>query len=199
MLSCSTYYVIKPAGDLTSISTRNIDNSAKYENLKSYAGVSRPDIEAAISTAKKGKIKKKNPIIKQINQFKALSLKESVDNVLNSVAGGEFIHNVRVYTVLEMRPKITALETDTYYVMSGDVWGLNNENTNIKGFHKNDNVIFTYSRDLKKEIGTKNFNGEIGKQYKGKVIDLKSGFATIQLENESVLDIPYSYLTNIGN
>ena len=196
--SCSTYYMIKPAGDLTSVSTRNIDNSANYENLKTYAGISRQDVESAISIAKKGKIKKKNPIIKQINEFKSESLKESVDNVVRSVAGGEFIHNARVYTVFELKNNVFSLETKTYYVMSGDVWGIKSENANVNGFHKGDKVVFTHSKDLKKVIGTKNFDGEIGKQYKGTVIDLKGGFATLQLENETVCDIPYSYLTNLG-
>lgn len=192
--SCSTYYTITPTGSLASISTRNIDRSANYTQIQAYAGVSRADVEAAISSSKKGQIKKRNPIIKEINQYSAKNLNEAVDNVVKGVAGGEFIQNVRVFQVNEIK----RFSIKTFYVISGDVWGENKENPEIKGFHKNDKIIFTFTKDLKKEIGTKNFSGEIGKQYKGKVIGLKGGFATIELENSTVVDIPYSYLTNLG-
>lgn len=194
MASCSTYYTVQTTGSLASISTRNIDKSAEYVQLQAYAGVSRADVEAAISSSKNGKIKKRNPIIKEINQFSAKSLNEAVDNVVKGVPGGEFVQNVRVFQVNQIK----GYSIKTYYVISGDIWGENKENPEIKGFHKNDKVVFSYTKDLKKEIGTKNFTGEIGKQYKGKVIGLKGGFATIELENATVVDIPYTYLTNLG-
>lgn len=183
LTSCSTSYIIKEAGDLTVIATRNIDKSVDYQMITAYAGISRSDIEAAKSTAKKGIIKKKNPIIKAVNTFKAKNLNGAVDNVVKSVAGGEYLANLRIYTVAEFKSFSFKKDMlfDVYYVASGDVWGVKDDNSNIKGFHKKDNVIFTYSKDLKKAIGTKNFEGEIGKQYKGVVIDLKGAFSSVQL------------------
>lgn len=192
--SCSTYYTIEPIGELTSIATRNIETSKTYEKLESYAGVSRTDVEAASSTNKNGRIKKNNPIIKTVNSFRAKALNEAVDNVVKSVPGGEYVNNVRVYKVNEVKGSIQI----TYYVVSGDVWGIESEDVEIKGFRIDDKVIFTYSKDLKKSIGEVNFKGELGKQYKGVILQLAGGDATIQLENSVIVDIPYSFLTNLG-
>ncbi|HRO74549.1 MAG TPA: hypothetical protein PLP27_00190 [Crocinitomicaceae bacterium] len=195
--SCAHYYTFKPVGDLSMAATRNIDNSKEYVALKNYAGISRDDVAAAMATAKKGKIKKKNPIIKEINAFKASDIKDAIDKVVKSVAGGDYLYNLKIYHITEVSG-FMGKKVDYSFVLSGDVWGVNSADNNIKGFHKGDKVVFVYSRDLKKEIGTKNFTGEVGKQYKGTVIGLKSGLATVLLDNESVVDIPYSYLTNLG-
>ncbi len=198
MFSCSTYYTITPIGELTSASTRNIEYSKKYDKLKSYAGLSRTDVEAASSTNKNGKIKKKNPIIKTVDSYKAKSLNEAIDNVVKSVPGGEYINNLRVYQVNEIKGSKFA-DVAIYYVVAGDVWGNYSEDAEIKGFHKNDTVVFTYTKDLKEHIGEVNFSGEIGKQYKGKVIELKGGSAVVELENSTIIEIPYSFLKNLGH
>lgn len=194
LTSCSTYYSITPVGNLVTVSTRNTEKTIDYEQIQTYAGVSRTDVEAAISSSRKGRIKKKNPIIKEINQYKAKTLHEAADYVVKGVAGGEFLHNVRVFQVNE----VSRTSFKSFYVISGDVWGLVDENTEIKGFHINDKVAFTFSKDLRKEIGSKNFEGDLDRQYSGKVIVLKGGFATVQLDNAIVVDIPYTYLTNLG-
>jgi hypothetical protein len=46
--------------------------------------------------------------------------------------------------------------------------------------------------------GNKNFEeGEINKQYEGKIVGLSGADATIRLENGSVVDIPYNMLRKI--
>lgn len=195
--SCGTTYFLKPVGELSMVATRNIDKSVNYTQLKAYAGVSGSDLTAAISAAKKGVIKSKNPIVKEINLFKATTLNQCVDNVVKSVAGGEYLYNTKFYLVGEVPFKLYGPKVIIYnYIASGDVWGVNDGNANIKGFKVNDKVIFTCTKELKKLLA-KNFEGEVGKQYGGKVIGLKAGDATVQLENSTVVDIPYSSLTNL--
>lgn len=192
-------YRIQSAGDLTLASTRNIENSIEYKQLKAYAGVSRTDIEAAKVASKKGRIKKNNPIIKEVNAYKSDNIQTAIDNVVKSVAGGEYLHNVRIYLLTSSKVQLfKTLELSVDYVVTGDVWGTNDDNPNIKGFHKNDMVVFNFTKNLQKIIGKKNFRGQIGKQYQGRILTLKGGDATIQLENSSVLDVPYSFLTNLG-
>lgn len=194
--SCTSYQVYS-AGDLSLAATRNIDKSVDYKQLKAYVGISKTDLEAAKSSTKSGIIKKKNPIVKEINAYKGKYLQDAIDNVVKSVPGGEYLYNLRLYTVVEI-VKGFYKTTYTYnYVASGDVWGVDDGNANIKGFHNGDKVVFTYTKDIKKLLG-KNFEGEIGKQYSGQVIGLKGGFATIKLENSTILDIPYANLTNLG-
>jgi hypothetical protein len=195
--SCGTTYFLKPVGELSMVATRNIDKSVNYTQLKAYAGVSGSDLTSAIAAAKKGVIKAKNPIVKEINLFKATTLNQCVDNVVKSVAGGEYLYNTKFYLVGEVPFKLYGPKVIIYnYIASGDVWGVNDGNANIKGFKVNDKVVFTFTKELKKLLA-KNFEGEVGKQYSGKVINLKSGDATVQLENSTVVDVPYTNLTNL--
>jgi len=196
--SCGSTYFISPVGELSMVATRNIDKSANYVQIKAYAGVSGTEITAAMAAAKNGVIKRKNPIVKEINAYKAKLINQTVDNVVKSVAGGEYLYNAKFYLVGEV-PGGMGKKVITYnYVASGDVWGVKDANANIKGFKVNDKVVFTFSKELKKLL-SKNFEGEAGKQYSGKVINLKAAEATIQLENSTVVDIPYTNLTNLGS
>ncbi len=197
--SCGSTYFIRPVGELSMVATRNIDKSVNYTQLKAYAGVSGTEITAAMAAAKKGVIKAKNPIVKEINAYKATLMNQTVDNVVKSVAGGEYLYNAKFYLVGEVPFKLWGPSVITYnYVCAGDVWGVKDANANIKGFKVNDKVIFTLTKDLKKQLA-KNFEGEVGKQYSGKVINLKAAEATIQLDNSVVLDLQYTFLTNLGS
>ena len=191
--SCGSTYFIAPAGELSIAATRNLDKSTNYVQLKAYAGVSRTEVEAAKAATKNGQIKKKNPIVKEINAYKGKYLQDAIDNVVKSVAGGEYLYNLKLYVVTEVKGKLITYN----YVASGDVWGIKDANANIKGFKMGDKVVFTLTKDLRKML-SKNFDGETGKQYGGKVINLKGGEATVQLENSAVVDIPYANLTNLG-
>ncbi len=125
-------------------------------------------------------------------------LQDAIDNVVKSVAGGEYLYNLKLYVVSEVPFKMFGPKVVVYnYVASGDVWGVKDANANIKGFKMGDKVVFTLTKDLRKML-SKNFEGETGKQYGGKVINFKGGEATIQLENSAVVDIPYANLTNLG-
>lgn len=201
IISSCVSYRIQSAGDLTSASTRNIEQANDYLLLKTYAGISKTDIEAAKSSHKKGIIKRSNPIVKEINAYKADNLQAAIDNVVKSVPGGEYLKNLRVYVLFSgVSFRINGMRKDIAidYIATGDVWGMKTDNPEIKGFHKDDNVVFQHTKDLRKIIGKKNFGGEVNKQYNGKILVLKGGSATIQLENGAVIDIPYSYLTNLG-
>lgn len=176
------------------VSTRNYDNSSnKYKRLRSYAGISSSDIDAAISTSKKGEIKKRNPILKKVSSFSSSAIEGAINNVVRSVPGGEYLTNVKIYAVTKVESK----EVSSKYVATGDVWGKTTGNNDIKGFLVNDSVAFTYDKDLRK-ILKKNFDGERGVQYRGKVIVLHGATATVQLKNKTVIDIPYSYLINLN-
>ena len=197
--SCGgSYFVVKPAGELNMISTRNIDSKMEYQRLKTYAGIDRAQVDNAITTAKGGKIKRNHPLYKEILASKAENLKESVDAVVKGVAGGEYLQNAKIYTVIEyVKIKGSSKLIPTYYYMSsGDVWGTNSGDENIKGFRKGDQVVFTYTKDTKKYIG-KVFEGEINSQYKGQITELKSASAVISLATGQIVELPYIFLNII--
>jgi hypothetical protein len=199
---CKSYFVVSPIGDLTMISTRNVETDMAYDNIKTYAGIDKKQIENEIAASRKGRISRKSPLAKEINTFKAKTLNECVDNVVKSVAGGEFLKNARFYYVIEYRPSFNAgtmsrdFSTSVNYIASGDVWGVKTANADIKGFRANDNVIFTYDKELKKSIGKVFSTGELNQQYEGTIIELKSTTAMIKLkEATAVVEIPYTKLT----
>jgi hypothetical protein len=192
--SCkSTTLVVTPMGQINSVSTRNIDGSKKYIPLMTYAGVSSSEVENAISKSKKGRIKKKNPIYKEIIKFKGNTINEAVDNVVKTQVGGEYLMNVRFYLVQQRTKEAGVTILKNTFVASGDVWGLKDSTQNIKGFKVKDKVIFTYNKELKKVI-KKNFEGTLGMQYSGTIINLMGAEATVKLESGVVLDIPYNNL-----
>ena len=191
--SCGSTLVVAPMGQLNLISTRNIDGSKKYSSLMTYAGVSSSEIETAIASSKKGLIKKKNPIYKEIIKYKGTTINEAVDNVVKSQIGGEYLMNTRFYLVQQKTKEGQLMVIKNSFVASGDVWGLKDSTQNIKGFKLKDNVVFTYNRELKK-VMKKNFVGTIGVQYSGTIINLMGAEATIELESGVLVDIPYNNL-----
>jgi len=194
LFSCKpTTLIVTPMGQINSVSTRNIDGSKKYIPLMTYAGVSSSEVENAISKSKKGIIKKKNPIYKEIIKFKGNTINEAVDNVVKTQVGGEYLMNVRFYLVQQRTKEAGVMILKNTFVASGDVWGLKDSTQNIKGFQLKDKVIFTYNKELKKVI-KKNFEGTLGVQYSGTIINLMGAEATIKLESGVVLDIPYNNL-----
>ncbi len=198
--SCGgAYYVVQPAGELTMVATRNVETKEDYLKLKTYAGIDRSQIDNAIATSKGGKINKKSPVYKEINTYKAKNLQESVDAVVKSVVGGEFLKNAKMYSVIQMvKSNIPgqALVPTYFYMASGDVWGTKTEDDNIKGFKKGDQIVFTYNKENKKLIG-KVFEGVINTQYQGKLLELKSASAMLSLSTGEVVELPYTSLTRI--
>ncbi len=204
LFSCKGSLYVVPAGNLNSISTRNIDASKKYEPLKTYAGVGSSEIEEAISRSKKGRIKRRNPIYKEIIKYKGKSINEGVDNVVKSQVGGEYLMNARLFLV-QMVGRSYSLSKGTTntvkyeYVCGGDVWGIKGGDQNIKGFRMNDQVVFVYTRELRRIVKRKNFKeGVLKKQYKGTIITLMGADATIKLENGTLIDIPYTNLRKLN-
>jgi hypothetical protein len=200
--SCKTSTIrVTPMGELNMISTRNINKAEDYQSLKTYAGVSSTDVNNALSESKNRLIKKKHRIFKEIMKYKGKTLNEAVDNVVKSQVGGEYLMNARFFLVEISEKKGDNLQESSkfQYVLSGDIWGTKSVNNEIQGFRLDDKVIFTYTRALKKAMnGNKNFEeGEINKQYEGKIVGLSGADATIRLENGSVVDIPYNMLRKI--
>jgi hypothetical protein len=195
LTSCGgSYYIVQPAGELTMVSTRNYETKVEYSKLKTYAGVDRSQIDNAIANSKGGKIKRKSVAYKEINTFKAKSLQESVDAVVKSVSGGEYLSNVKVYSVYQFSGR--NLLPTTFFMASGDVWGTKSQEDNIKGFKVGDKVIFTYTKEIKSSIG-KVFRGKYNNQYTGKILELKSATAIVSLESGEVVEIPYVNLVRL--
>ncbi len=80
-------------GRLNMLSNRNIDSSASYELLKSYAGGTNADMR----------------------RTRAASIEDATDLMVRSVPGGEFVRNVKVLKVTNWR--------GTFFAVEGDVWG----------------------------------------------------------------------------
>lgn len=187
--SCKgSYYIVQPAGELNMVSTRNYETKVEYTKLKTYAGVDRSQIDNAIANSKGGKIKSKSVAFKEINSFKAKNLNESVDAVVKSVSGGEYLTNVKIYSIYQFSGR--NIIPTTFYMASGDVWGTKTSEDNIKGFKTGDKVVFTYTKEIKNSIG-KVFSGKINNQYFGKIIELKSATAIITIDSGEVIEIPY--------
>lgn len=100
-------------GNVNQISTRNVDSSQKYELLKRYAGSGTKELTKNLSKTLEG----------------------SIENVLKSTPGGEYMMNVKVYKL------------NNQYAAEGDVWGLPNKN-DIRGFRVGDKVAFKYYYDV---------------------------------------------------
>ena len=195
LTSCrGNYYIVQPAGELTMVSTRNFESKENYSEIKTYAGVDRSQIDNAIANSKGGKIKRKSKAYKEINTFKAKNLQESVDAVVKSVSGGEYLTNVKLYSVYSFDSR--SMIPTVFYMASGDVWGTKTNEENIKGFKVNDKVVFTYTKDNKSVIG-KVFKGKINQQYSGKILELKSATAILSIETGEIIEVPYIDLVRL--
>jgi hypothetical protein len=194
--SCGSYIIISPMGDLNMVSTRNIETKQEYQKLKTYAGVDKKQIDNAIATSKGGKLKKRSAILKEIMDYEAKSLDESINNVVKSQIGGEYLMNVSFYSVTEYKQKANKLIVTTNYIASGDVWGTKTEEDNIKGFKKGNKIVFTYDKEAKKLIG-KVFEGDLNKQYQGSIVELKSATSIIKMDSGQIIELPYTKITKL--
>ena len=80
---------VKQIGDLTMISTRNVDTKTDYVLLRNYMGGTK----------------------KELKRSKSIDLKEAVNNVVKQTPGGEFIKNAKVYII---NSKYFAIEGDIW-------------------------------------------------------------------------------------
>jgi len=88
-ISLTSCFSTKQIGDLTMISTRNVDTKSEYVLLRTYMGGTK----------------------KELKKSKAKDLKDAVNNVVKQTPGGEFIKNVKVYMV---NGKYFAVEGDIW-------------------------------------------------------------------------------------
>jgi hypothetical protein len=112
LFSCST---VEEIGKLNMISNRNIESKADYVLLKNYAGGNAKEIKKALK------------------KTKAESIDQAVNETVRNVAGGEFLKNVKVYTVKLKWKNVS------YFFVEGDVWGLS-DNISYQGFKIGDKV-----------------------------------------------------------
>lgn len=155
MVSCSIG--VKQIGSVNMISNRNIAvNNIEYEEIKSWAGSSS-----------------KKEIKREYKKVKAKSIDEAVTQTVKNTPGGEFITNAKIYVI-----------NGSYFVVTGDVWGVKKTDRNYKGFKEGDKV--QYTRALKKRTGT--------------ITSLKDGTeATIfEDETEKYFTIPYDKLLKVS-
>jgi hypothetical protein len=116
-LMVSSCVKIKPIGDLTMISTRNVDTKTEYQLVKNYIGLSKKD-------------KRKS---------NAKDIEEAVNLSVKSVPGGEFLKNAKLYQVTRTFPyrKIKR----SCFIVEGDVWGMPGE-LSMRGFKVGDKVFW---------------------------------------------------------
>lgn len=109
ILTLASTSCIRRIGDLTMLSNRNVNDRMDYCLKKSYTGDSK----------------------REIRKNKHKMIEGSVEKVVQSVPGGEFLRNVKIYTVGK-----------DYYSVVGDVWGYCSEDASHKGFSVGDAVIW---------------------------------------------------------
>lgn len=204
LASCGATYEVTKVGQLNMASTKNIDISVEYQELKTYAGVSGQDIEAAMKKSKIGIIKTKSTLAIQINELKGETLEEGINKVIRNVPGGIYMTNIVIYKVTQSdkskaKPgnvnggNTAKAEVTEYYIVSGDVWGVKKDNVNIRGFHQGDHVVIIETSELKKaKIKVKR-----GEQVKGQIVELQGIKAMVKLGEEfdhKIVAIPYSSL-----
>jgi hypothetical protein len=81
---------LKLIGRLNLASNRNHEKSKDYILLRNYV--------------------KKNE--KELRKTRATSIEDAIDDLVKTIAGGEFLKNVKIYSV-----------NNKYYTIEGDVWG----------------------------------------------------------------------------
>jgi len=110
--SCTS---IKQIGQVNMISNRNIDPKLNYEAISRYSGGSK----------------------KELKRSRAVSIQDAIDNTVRKIPGGEFLMNVKIYSINEK-----------YIAVEGDVWGQNN-NITFRGFEVGDEVTWKVIENFK--------------------------------------------------
>ena len=108
-------------GTINMISTRNVDTDFDYSELASYRGASE----------------------REIKRTESVTIEDAVNDVVRSVPGGDFLINVKLYSVER--------SGSYYYAVEGDVWG-KQESVNYRGFKVGDRVIWSVRNNMKTGI-----------------------------------------------
>ena len=94
LASCVTS---KNIGNLTMVSTRNVETTKQYTLLKKYVTLTK----------------------EEIRKTQATSIEQAIDEVVKKVDGGEYLMNVKVYLVQRGGSQASQF----FYAVEGDVWG----------------------------------------------------------------------------
>lgn len=106
LLAFTSCVSVRQIGKVNMMSTRNVDPSLRYKVLSTYVGRST------------------------LTASKAETIEDAVNATVRSVPGGEFLMNVKLYSVDEGK----------YFGVEGDVWGA--EDASFRGFRAGDRVTF---------------------------------------------------------
>ncbi len=112
MLTSCTTTSLRQIGSVNMISNRNVDSKTEYVLLQAYAGGSESDLK----------------------ESEALTIDDAINQTVKSVAGGEFLKNVKIYTI--MRGNVF------YYAAVGDVWGIAGVESSYNGLKSGDKVTW---------------------------------------------------------
>ena len=109
LTNCTT---TKQIGDVTMLSSRNIDSQMDYVLISSYMGGTKKEI-------------------RQAKRSEDLTIEDALNRVVKATPGGEFLKNVKIYLV-----------GGRFISIEGDVWGKVDGKENFRGFKKGDYVIY---------------------------------------------------------
>ena len=113
LTNCTT---TKQIGDVTMLSSRNIDSQMDYVLIRSYMGGTKKEI-------------------RQAKKSEDLTIEDALNRVVKATPGGEFLKNVKIYLV-----------DGKFISIEGDVWGKVDGKENFRGFKKGDYVIYKSGR-----------------------------------------------------
>ncbi len=69
---------------------------------------------------------------KELKKSKALSIEDAVDKTVRKIPGGEFLMNVKIYSIIHSKD-------EQYFAVEGDVWG---KTATYRGFKIGDRVMW---------------------------------------------------------
>ena len=118
--SCATTS-LRQIGSVNMISNRNVDSKTEYVLLQAYAGGSESDLK----------------------ESESLTIDDAINEPVKSVAGGEFLKNVKIYTI--MRGSVF------YYAAVGDVWGIAGVENSYNGLRSGDKVTWKNPKKITDE------------------------------------------------
>lgn len=114
--SCSS---VKEVGHINMISNRNVDSDFNYQRLGSYVELSN----------------------RQIKKSRNETISEAVNSTVQSIPGGEFIMNAKIYLV-----------DGKYFAVEGDVWG--SDSNEYRGYEIGQTVQWSTVMGKKKGVIT---------------------------------------------
>ena len=126
--SCGTPQLqIKDAGRLTIGSTKNVDLDGDYALLDRNAGFDRSQLTVINNNDYKRSTRK--TILANYERLRSETITEAIEKVVEGTPGGIYMENLELYQIADR-----SSSTWDYYVVSGDVYGLEGQEEQIRRF-----------------------------------------------------------------